>query len=132
MRPRVGGRRRAAPALTLAVGLLAGCTPSGGPTLPAGAPQPTSAGSITPNFSLLVHCGVDYATFDGHGWRAVPPIPTIPSEVTDPGGGGHNRSSVSGRMVRTSETEAVFTSTEEPVGATVRFRVWTGEIPGCA
>jgi len=89
-------------------------------------------GSLQPNYSLPVHCGVQYASFDGVAWEADPPTPRIPDVVEDPGGGGHNRYSVSGRMVRLSDAEAVFTTTEDPVGVVVHFHRWSGTPPGCA
>jgi len=85
------------------------------------------------NYALPVHCGVRYAIFDGVSWEADPPIPSIPASVTDPATGvGHSRFSVYGRMVRVSQAEAVFTTTEDPVGVVVRFHRRSGTPPGCA
>jgi hypothetical protein len=84
------------------------------------------------NFSLPVHCGVRFAIFDGVNWEADPPVPSFLPYVTDPGGGGHSRLGVSGRMVRVSDGVATFTSTDEPVNSTVTFHRWPGDVPGCA
>lgn len=70
--------------------------------------------------------------FEGVAWEADAGAPQISDVVTDLGGGGHNRFSVSGRMVRLSEDQAVFTTTEDPVGVVVHFHRFGGEPPGCA
>ncbi len=112
------------------VAVLAACSPGS-----AIAPSPTSGsatGAVRPNFSLAVHCGVRYASFEGDLWEAVPPVPAISDTVADPSGGGHNRSSVAGRMERLSPSEAVFTATDEPVGVVVHFRRSNATAQPCA
>ena len=84
-------------------------------------------------YSLTIHCGVRYALFDGLAWEAVAPVPTFPGYVTDPKTGvATSRSAIEGTLVRTSDTEATFTTTDPPAGLTVRF-VNTSASPGlCA
>ena len=55
--------------------------------------------------------------------EAVVPIPLFGAKI---------ESMVVEQLATILDREAVFTSTEEPVGATVRFHLWTGEVPGCA
>jgi len=111
--------------------LLTAC--AGPPPLPAGLTPTGRTSALTSNYSLPIHCGVRFATFDGANWEVDPPAPKIPTSVTDSAsGGGHNRYSISGRMVRLSEDAAVFTTTDDPVGVIVRFHRSATPAPGCA
>ena len=118
----------------IAVIALSACTPSPeeGSTEPSVGPITTTQPSLTPNFSLLIHCGVRYAVFQSLNWEAEPPIPEIPAAVTDSPDRAHGRYFIEGRKVRVSRDQAVFTSVEDPVGTTVRFRLRAEAVPGCA
>ena len=105
-------------------------TPSGPatPSLPSNTPS-----DDVQNFSLVIHCGIRYALFEGVNWEALPPIPSIPGYITDPKTGvATNRYEIKGVMVRTSETEAQFTTTDPPAGVVVRFTRSTATAKQCA
>ena len=107
--------------------VLASCAAPPESSPPPSGPSPPSthtgtSSGLVPNYSLLIHCGVRYAVFDGASWEVKPPAPHLSDTVVDPKtGGGHSRDSISGRMVRVSDTAAVFTTTEEPAGVVVHF-----------
>jgi hypothetical protein len=115
-------------ALAGAVVLFGGCTQTAAPT----APSPSSTLSLTANYSLYIHCGVRYASYDGDSWEAVAPIPSIAPYVGDGKGNMRGRNEIAGQMVRLSATEARFTTTEEPTGLVLHFVRMAGPIPGCA
>lgn len=92
---------------------------------------PVAAAGIP--YDLPIHCGVRYAIFDEASWVADEPVPTIPTDLTDPVSGiGSNRYAIHGTMSRLGATTAMFTSSEDPVGVSVKFTLWNGAIPGCA
>lgn len=67
---------------------------------PASATSDSVAAAGIP-YDLLIHCGVRYAIFDGANWVAGPPVPTIPTDATDPvSGGGSNHYVIHGTMRR--------------------------------
>jgi hypothetical protein len=113
-------------ALAGALVLFAGCTQTATPT------APSANSTLTPNYRLLLHCGIRYATFDKDVWEAVSPIPVLPDAVEEPKGVMHNRYEVAGFMERLSASEARFTTTEYPVGIVVHFVRSTASVPGCA
>lgn len=102
-----------------------------GPVIPSRSSSTPSAD--VSNFSLVIHCGIQYASFEGLNWEALAPIPSIPGSVTDPKTGvATNRYAIRGVMVRTSETEAQFTTTDPPSGVVVRFSRSTATPKQCA
>jgi len=115
-------------ALVGAFVLLSGCTQTTAPS----APSASSLPSLTANYSLYIHCGVRYAVFDGDGWEAVAPIPSIAPYVGDGKGNVVGRNEIAGQMVRLSATEAQFTTTEPPAGLVVHFVRVSATIPACA
>ena len=85
------------------------------------------------NFSLYIHCGVRYASFDGASWEAQPPVPAIDNAVKDEATGNfRSRNEVRGVMTRLSDSRARFVLTEDPVGATVTFARIAQAPPPCA
>ncbi len=119
-------------AVGLATALVTACSQSvSEPRQPT--PTSTTSGLTANYYSLLIHCGLRYATFDGVSWEVDPPVPDIPNTIVDPRtAGARSRDSVSGRMVRMSDTAAVFTTTQDPVGLVVHFHQWTGTPSPCA
>jgi hypothetical protein len=113
-------------ALAGALVLFAGCTQTTAST------APSASWTLTPNYRLLIHCGIRYATFDKDAWEAVAPIPAIPDAVEEPEGVMHDRYEVAGFMERLSATEARFTTTEYPEGVVVHFVRSTATVPACA
>jgi hypothetical protein len=120
-------------AVTVVILGFTGCVQDATPS-PSAAPAPSASAlpNLAANYTLLIHCGVRYATFDGDNWEAVEPIPSISTVVTDSPSLSHNRNEIAGEMVRLSATEAQFTTTEAPVGVVVHFVRMTTPIPGCA
>ena len=113
-------------ALADALVLFAGCTQTAAPT------APSASSTVTPNYRLLIHCGIRYATSDTDVWEAVAPIPVIPDAVEGPKEVMHNRYEIAGFMERLSATEARFTTTEYPVGVVIHFVRSTASVPACA
>ena len=111
---------------------LTGCVQDTSRSTTTTPPPATAFPNLAPNFLLYIHCGVRYTTFDGDGWEAVEPIPSIAPYVEDGRGKGSSRNEIAGEMVRLSATEARFTTTEDPVGVVVHFVRMTTPIPGCA
>ena len=116
--------------LILAVLSLGGCTQDGTATAPTS--SPVSSPTVTPNFLLLIHCGIRYASFDGDTWEAVAPIPSIAPSLSDGKGNMSSRNEIAGQMVRLSPTEARFTTTDDPAGLVVHFVRSTATMPLCA
>ena len=115
---------------------LTGCagSASDNAALTAG-PVTTSAPNTVAGqpFSLLIHCGIKYTSFDGNTWEALPPIPSIPTTTTDPATGiSGNRYSIAGTMRRISENEAEFITTDDQANLHIRFQLTHAALPGCA
>jgi hypothetical protein len=113
--------------ILLSLVLLCGCVSldahPGAPatSAPASVVQP-SASLDGEDYYLILHCGVEYASFFGLNWRALEPIPTFPATVTDPSTGYAKKLfGIQGRVLRTSPTSARFTTTEPPIGLVVLF-----------
>ncbi len=115
---------------------VAGCAGSDGPAAAAAGGPPAAArpsGVAGQRLSLLIHCGIRYAEFDGQTWEAVPPIPTIPTITTDTAtGASRNRYVVAGTMRRVSPDQAEFVTTDDPADVHVRFQLSHAAVPGCA
>lgn len=112
-------------------GLDSSNTPSLGTTSSATIATVTS-GMPAKSYTLLIHCGVKYATFDGSNWITDSPV-EIPPFTTDPiSGVSTSRYSIHGTMVRKSANEAEFTTTDEPLGVVVVFHLTNETIPPCA
>ena len=120
-------------AVTVVILGVTGCVQDAPPS-PSTAPAPSASAlpNLVANYSLYIHCGVRYASFDGDDWEAVEPIPSISTVATDSPSLSHTRNEIVGEMVRLSATEAQFTTTEAPVGVVVHLVRMTAPIPGCA
>ena len=92
----------------------------------------TPTGAADP-YSLLIHCGIKYAIWSGKNWVAEASPAPVATVTTDPATGvTTSRNFLRGTMSRVSPTEAIFTSTEDPLGLTVRFRILETSVPPCA
>lgn len=117
--------------------VTAPATASGGTTTQASAPSSEAGPPLPPDvfgpaapqigvdypFSLLTHCGIDYVTFGGRVWRAVPPEPE-PVRVPDANGMTEYTGYTSGVMRLLGPDSLRFTITDPHSaarGRSVRF-----------
>lgn len=114
-------------AVGLSISMLCGC--SMGDDLSG---VPGESGKAVKH-ELLFHCGIHYTSFEGVEWKARPPIPGIPGYVNESNNGqAGSKNSIKGTMIRISETEAQFTTTDSPAGITILFDRTSDEFTACA